>query len=103
MTEFNGGALHLSFGSATINGGTVAGNRAVSAGGGVWSGANARLIVKSTNFRSNLAQGARNSSGGGALYGNGGPVRLENCEFSDNAAQGDTGSGGAIYNNGGRA
>jgi hypothetical protein len=98
----NGGALHVT-GAArvTVTGGTVSGNTAASEGGGFWNQTAARMTVTGTVFTDNVAEGDAADGGGGALYNNGGTLRLMQARIVRNSATGDAGSGGGILNNGG--
>ena len=102
----NGGGLHVS-GIATIiiNGGNIQGNIAANEGGGLWNQLGSTMTVGNTptpNFSDNIASGDAPTTGGGAIFNNGGDlIVLAGNNIVNNLADGVSGSGGAILSNGG--
>ncbi|MGB3542422.1 choice-of-anchor Q domain-containing protein [Rubrivirga sp.] len=97
----NGGAFHITgSGSASIRGGTVSRNVASSEGGGFWNSTGTMTIAR-TVFTDNRAEGADADNGGGAVFNNGGDVRMDTTTVNRNSATGAAGSGGGVFNNGG--
>ena len=101
----NGGALHVTGAagsSVEISGGVIQHNVAAQEGGGLWNQAGATMVVRDgTNFFSNTAQGNAADDGGGAIFNNGGTLRVFDATFTLNKANGASGSGGAIFSAGG--
>ncbi len=98
----NGGALHVSSSAVvTVTGGSVTGNTAAREGGGFWNQQAARMTVTGTTFTGNTAAGNAADDGGGALFNNGGTMRLIRPVIVRNTATGTAGSGGGILNLGG--
>ncbi len=98
----NGGAIHVTSSAVvTVTGGTVTGNTAAREGGGFWNQVAARMTVTGTTFDANSAAGNAADDGGGALFNNGGTMRLFSNTIVRNTATGTAGSGGGILNLGG--
>ena len=95
----NGGGLHTSgVASVTVDGGLVASNIAALEGGGLWNQSGAQMVIRNgTTFSRNIANGGDPDTGGGALFNNGGRLIVRDAVFTNNAARGAAGSGGAIF------
>lgn len=106
----NGGALHVS-GSANvvINSSAFADNLAGAEGGALWNGGGeSSMAVNDSSFSNNIASGADDNQGGGAIFNggandDGGILTVNRSRFTNNAADGEKGSGGAILNSGGES
>ena len=98
----SGGAIaNLGAGRVRLKGSLVQGNAASADGGGVWNSTSGRFLIQRTRLLGNRAGGSDADHGGGAIYNNGGSLRLTNSRAIDNAATGAAGSGGAVFNNDG--
>ena len=97
----NGGAVHGAGGVAlTITDGIAQNNVATGEGGAFWIGGGGTLAVDGTNVRFNVAQGDAADQGGGGIYNDGATLTVSNAaQLVQNAANGDSGSGGAIFAN----
>ena len=74
----NGGAFHIT-GEGTVSyiGGRVVANRAGNEGGGLWN-STGTMLVRDVVLRGNVARGgAASDNGGGALYNDGGTLRVQ--------------------------
>jgi len=93
----NGGALHIT-GPAQVKASklTVTNNRATAEGGGLWNSAVGTLTVVDSLLSGNIASGADADQGGGALFNDGGALRLSNSTIGNNSADGAAGSGGGL-------
>lgn len=99
----NGGALRLTGdGTVRVLGSRVIGNVAAAEGGGLWNSATGEMLVQASALVGNRALGASSDQGGGALYNDGGAMRVDRSRLQNNVASGASGSGGAILNNDGR-
>ncbi|MCD7947695.1 MAG: S-layer homology domain-containing protein [Oscillospiraceae bacterium] len=93
-----GGAIYAeSASSVTINGGSITGNRAASAGGGIYA-ISSDVTIDGTSFESNSVTATytpyeSSPFDGGAIYIKSGNLQITNGIFHDNAAL----SGGAIF------
>ena len=106
----NGGGLHISGnGNATITGGTVNANMAEAEGGGLWNGTGT-MIVDGTTIDGNTANSAGaalDQQGGGGIFNQGGTLDIDNAFITGNTAlDPDAGGtnddgGGGIFDNGG--
>ncbi|GAB2777797.1 hypothetical protein GCM10027020_34130 [Nocardioides salsibiostraticola] len=98
----SGGAIaNLGTGRVRLKDSLVQANAASADGGGVWNSTNGRFLIQRTRLLDNRAGGSDADNGGGAVYNNGGSLRLTNSRAIDNAATGAAGSGGAVFNNDG--
>ena len=97
----NGGAVHITgAGNSNITGGSVTGNLAAAEGGGLWNGTGS-MTIRSVDFTGNIASGSPADQGGGALFNAGGLMDVgDGCVLTGNIADGASGSGGAILNDG---
>lgn len=96
----NGGAVHVSGADArvVVRSSTVSNNVAASEGGGLWNQAGSLLRVDSGSVvDANTASGNAADNGGGGIFNNGGQVVIDNSTVSNNRADGDNGSGGGIF------
>ena len=95
----NGGGLHITGASnATITGGVVSNNEAISEGGGLWNGSGT-MTIAGTVITENTASGALADNGGGGIYNLSGVVNINaETEITNNTANGAAGSGGGILN-----
>ncbi len=81
---------------------TVQNNVAPQSGGGLWLQSGSTLSVRgSTVFGDNQAQGGSAGMGGGAIFNNGGNVRLFGTTVVNNSATGALGGGGGVFVQGG--
>ena len=96
-TPGNGGALHVSGAAdvALVNG-RIDRNFAAAEGGGVWNSAEGEMTLRNVVATDNVADGGRVGQGGGAIYNDGGTLRINDSDFARNAATGSSGSGGAL-------
>ena len=90
----DGGAFHATGTSGATFSGSELNRNTASNGGAVWSSAGSRISYLGVNFRFNVANG---SGGGGAVFNEGGSLRVIASNFEDNDAIGEAGSGGAIF------
>ena len=93
----NGGAIHVS-GAADV--GLVDGrfdrNFADKQGGAVWNSAEGEMTLRDVVAVDNNADGDAVGDGGGAVYNDGGTLRINDSAFARNLARGGSGSGGAL-------
>ncbi|MBA2438098.1 MAG: CSLREA domain-containing protein [Acidimicrobiia bacterium] len=99
-TPGNGGGFHLTgAGTVTVSHSRVTDNIASAEGGGLWNSATGTMTVAKTQFTGNVASGAAADQGGGGLFNDGGELSVTRSVFTDNSADGTSGSGGGILNN----
>ena len=96
-TPGNGGGLHVSGAAdvALVNG-RIDRNFAAAEGGGVWNSAEGEMTLRDVIATDNVADGGRVGQGGGAVYNDGGTLRINDSAFARNLATGSSGSGGAL-------
>ena len=94
----NGGAVHITAGDTDFTNVTATGNIAAREGGALWNNAGQTMTVSNGSYAENVASGPAADDGGGALFNNGGVVNVNQADFSNNLANGASGSGGAIFN-----
>lgn len=75
---------------------TLLNNRASGSGGGVWSAAPARAIVRDSVLQGNSAAGDAAGQGGGAIFAQGDGVTVERGVIAGNSAAGAAGDGGGV-------
>ena len=102
----NGGAIHTTFDAAVrIQDSEFEGNRAGNEGGALWGSGGTRMLVLRSDLERNVAFGnfdGTNEGGGGAIFNDGGVLRVSESEIQENVAAGRTGTGGGIFANGGQ-
>ncbi|WP_420456924.1 choice-of-anchor Q domain-containing protein [Rubrivirga sp.] len=103
----NGGAVHGGGDVSIVIAETVAtGNRA-NEGGAYWISGSGTMTLQGITATGNIAEGADADKGGGAVYSDGGTLRIDTgsapSNLSQNRATGASGSGGAVLVNGGTA
>ncbi|MDT0618715.1 CSLREA domain-containing protein [Salinisphaera sp. P385] len=94
----NGGAVHVTAGDTEFTNITATGNIAAREGGALWNNAGQTMTVTNGTYTNNIASGPAADDGGGALFNNGGVLNVDQADFSNNQADGESGSGGAIFN-----
>lgn len=101
----NGGAVHVTgSGETMIKGGLATGNSAASEGGAFWNGPGTMTIVGTIiggEGQGNIASGNDADNGGGGVFGINGTLIIKNAWIEDNVADGTSGSGGGVLNDGG--
>jgi CSLREA domain-containing protein len=105
----NGGGFHLTGpGTVEVSEVEVFANSAVE-GGGLWNSGVGTMTVSNSDIFENTASGDDADQGGGGIYneatgdGSGGDLAVTGSFLGDNAATGESGSGGGILNNEGTA
>lgn len=97
----NGGAIHITGpGPMNISSSTFEGNIAAREGGAIWNGSGL-MVITEIQAIGNVANGQDEHDGGGAVFNNGGILRLNNSTLALNSAANVLGTGGGLHNNGG--
>ncbi|MEQ8799821.1 MAG: choice-of-anchor Q domain-containing protein [Salinisphaeraceae bacterium] len=90
--------MHVTAGDTEFTNVTATGNIAAREGGALWNNAGQTMTVTNGTYTNNIASGPAADDGGGALFNNGGVLNVDQTDFSNNQADGESGSGGAIFN-----
>lgn len=91
--QANGAGLYMASGALLIANCTFTENSADALGGAVYATSDASIQFSDSKFTDNSA------SSGGAVYGDGASMGVENSSFTSNSATSQQGYGGAISNN----
>ncbi len=95
-TTMSGGAIFIMDTPVNISGSQIRGSSADMNGGGIWT--NADLFISDTRITGNTASG----DGGGGIYNDDAIVTItSDSRINNNTADGASGSGGGIFNDGG--
>ncbi len=99
QTPGDGGALHVTErGNVSLIQCDAEGNNASNSGGAYWNDLG-NMIIEGGMITENIALGDSVTLGGGGVFNMAGELTITEATLSLNEAQGDNGSGGAIFNN----
>jgi CSLREA domain-containing protein len=100
---FNGGSHPvLKINGSSVVGNTALGSSGLSLGGGIHNRGtaglmNAKLFIKNTVISSNLASAIDSGASGGAIWNDGGSLKVAGSTISKNRASGNRSTGGGVF------